>query len=414
MSQVLFSGGRGNKNLLSHLGKRTNANFDRFSQWSIIVNGLDDGASTGAIRDLFNGRVHGISDFLKVILAISCDEKLSACLEMRLPTNLGLLNRLTSIGFLNDFINHKSNCLGEIVFAGLSDDKLEVIRQSFRLFLEHFYNRSGRIVDLSDYKVGNVVFAALLVQEEENFTASISRFCEFCSVDQNRFKVLESSQKSAFLAGLLKNGVLLPNEAAVVMTRVSDFIDSTYQLDAPLTIEQIRRLCSQEFDDKIDTLKLLEKKPKLSKEVKKAIQAANLVVFGAGTPFSSILPTLELDGICSAMSSSSSEKVLVANLIKETSNTVRVIDIVENLFTALSKGYDFKKENLNEYLTHIIIPNMSDELHSSENMIEFEVESIMSRYPWIKIVKSEILNKDSMTHNGERLYSAIREISDAV
>ena len=53
---------RGNKNLFKELIKEV-----KFDNLSVIINGLDDGASTGEIRRLFNYQAHGISDFLKAI-----------------------------------------------------------------------------------------------------------------------------------------------------------------------------------------------------------------------------------------------------------------------------------------------------------------------------------------------------------
>ncbi|GIR06046.1 MAG: hypothetical protein CM15mP17_00020 [Gammaproteobacteria bacterium] len=57
MSIVIFSGGRGNKIFLKQLFKKNlNFNLD-------IIEWFDDGASTGSIREIFDDKVHGISDF---------------------------------------------------------------------------------------------------------------------------------------------------------------------------------------------------------------------------------------------------------------------------------------------------------------------------------------------------------------
>ena len=51
----------------------------------MIVNGLDDGASTGAIREMFGDNSHGISDFLKVAVAMSPNGELVSFLNERFP-----------------------------------------------------------------------------------------------------------------------------------------------------------------------------------------------------------------------------------------------------------------------------------------------------------------------------------------
>ena len=48
------------------------------NELSVIINGLDDGASTGEIRRLFHYKAHGISDFLKAILSLSPNKKCDA------------------------------------------------------------------------------------------------------------------------------------------------------------------------------------------------------------------------------------------------------------------------------------------------------------------------------------------------
>ena len=82
MGIILFSGGRGNRNLLEAFSSDCS---NKFPQIEVIINGLDDGASTGAIRELFDNNVHGISDFLKVSLAMSDRKGLSSILEERFP-----------------------------------------------------------------------------------------------------------------------------------------------------------------------------------------------------------------------------------------------------------------------------------------------------------------------------------------
>ena len=78
---IIFSGGRGNKNLFFAMKKQMND----INELSVIINGLDDGASTGEIRRLFHYKAHGISDFLKAILSLSPNQKLINAMEARFP-----------------------------------------------------------------------------------------------------------------------------------------------------------------------------------------------------------------------------------------------------------------------------------------------------------------------------------------
>ena len=87
---TIFSGGRGNKNLFKELIKEV-----KFDNLSVIINGLDDGASTGEIRRLFNYQAHGISDFLKAITSLSNENNLISFLETRFPKVSNFKERLS-------------------------------------------------------------------------------------------------------------------------------------------------------------------------------------------------------------------------------------------------------------------------------------------------------------------------------
>jgi len=112
MSIVLFSGGRGNKVLLSSIAREGTEISHKFQ---VIVNGLDDGASTGEIRELLGNQSHGISDFLKVTLAMSPNIELQEILEERLPILVSIEDQLESTKVLYDFIfaNEDIPCLKE-------------------------------------------------------------------------------------------------------------------------------------------------------------------------------------------------------------------------------------------------------------------------------------------------------------
>ena len=136
----------------------------------------------------------------------------------------------------------------------------------------------------------------------------------------------------------LKSGSLLTNEASVVLTRTSDYILETFQIPRPLSASEIRTISSKELEDKIDYLREIEFIPETGEEVKSIITNCEAIVYGAGTPYSSLLPSLELKGIAEAIKSKNHPKILVANLVKETSNTLTVEDLVENILQYICKS----------------------------------------------------------------------------
>ena len=99
------------------------------------------------------------------------------------------------------------------------------------IFFEYFYKNRDEIVDIVDFKLGNILFASLLIENNLDFKKSIDDFLSLCKVN-TKITVLENSKSIKYLTGILKNGTLLPNEASVVLTRTSDNIKDIYQLSA--------------------------------------------------------------------------------------------------------------------------------------------------------------------------------------
>ena len=80
MKITLFSGGRGNKNLITELSKLDKTAYDI----RIIINGYDDGLSTGELRD-YLGNILGPSDFRKCISYLGKNTDIVKLCDYRLP-----------------------------------------------------------------------------------------------------------------------------------------------------------------------------------------------------------------------------------------------------------------------------------------------------------------------------------------
>jgi len=407
MANILFSGGRGNKSLLQAITKDKSKSFT----WKVVVNGLDDGASTGTIRELLGNTTHGISDFLKVALAMSPNIELQKLLEERLPTVNSFTDELKLSKEIYNFITDKNdlNCLKRYKNSPEIKDE---IKAHMSFLLKDLYRRHGSIPNFSDFKIGNIVFASLLVQNKLHFQSSINDFFKFCTIDKTKFSILQSTETNSYLVGLLKSGSLLPNEAAVVLTRTSDSIERTFQISSPLSSNMIRNICSLELDDKIKILNALEVIPDVSKMTVDAISQASSIVYGAGTPYSSLLPTLELKGIANQIKSVDCPKILVVNLAKETSNTLSAKDVIDGIYKYLNKSNNNQKDLFDSrYLTHVIVPNTKTNNSTSKNLIKMDIDEIYQSYGWINIVQADVVSDhDSSKHDGVKLMNCIKSI----
>ena len=401
---VIFSGGRGNKNLFFEVQKQMKS----INELTVIINGLDDGASTGEIRRLFNYKAHGISDFLKAILSLSPDKKLIDAMEARFPNVNNFEERLLLYRNL-----HKILYKGYIPkyfepLSLISDKKRKLIIEKLSIFFNYFYINRDEIIDIEDFKIGNILFGALLIESNLDFNKAISAFSKFCNLDNN-IKIYPNSNSVRYLSGLLKNGILLPNEASVVLTRTTHSIRDIYQMANPITMNQIRKLSSIEIEDKINFLESLRSIPTLNEETKDKLISSDIIIYGSGTPYSSILPSLETQDIARFISANIAPKVMIANLKKETNNFVNISDLVEDLFKHLSRSTT-KKLNKKDLLTHLIVSEDIDSNIESKS-ITFDENVIIKKYPWLRIIKGNFIDKsNAAAHNGKKVLEAIFSI----
>ena len=397
MKISIFSGGRGNKNLFKAFTKEQNKH-----ELNVIVNGLDDGASTGDIRRLMDYKIHGISDFLKTITAFSNDPFIDI-MELRFPSNDSFLEKIKMISTVYQFL--EQNLVPEFLINSNikpTESQILFVKENLLNFIDYVYKSREEIVDLSDYKVGNIIFASFLIKNNLDFNESIKKFCELCDIKSN-VKIIEAAKLPLNLVGILKNGTLLPNEASVVLSRTNDLIYKTYQITNPLSLNQIRKISSVEKDNKIQYLNALETRIEANIEVLNSLENSDIIIYGSGTPYSSILPSLEYIGVADKIASKSCPKLLIANLQKETDNYIGTSSLIEDIILFLKKSSDFSYES-KSFITHILVSNNN----TIDNKIDSDVELLKNKFPWITIIEDEFNDlNNKATHNGSKVLSSI-------
>ena len=195
---ALFSGGRGNKNLLnSFISDLDQKNIEL----SVIVNGLDDGASTGKIRYLFSKETHGISDFLKVILSLSPNNEIVKLFERRFPTTGSEKEKRILHEKIERFLDNEKLFILEDDYQ-IDKNSEDLIRSSILDLINHFNESEEKDIDFSDFKIGNVVFASQIIKNNFDFKLAIFDFSQLVDVDPENSKIIESSKIPAYLCGI--------------------------------------------------------------------------------------------------------------------------------------------------------------------------------------------------------------------
>ena len=162
---LVFSGGRGCRNLFASMASRKGQTFEKVS---IVINGLDDGASTGQIRNDFEWKAHGISDFLKVICALSSDFEAVNQFEQRISKASDTKGQIVLLEHLFKFINQKDEL--NILDIGFTKAVAGDLKESLSGYIDYVAKTKGAIPDLQDFKVGNIIFAASVIKNNFNCT----------------------------------------------------------------------------------------------------------------------------------------------------------------------------------------------------------------------------------------------------
>lgn len=404
---VLFSGGRGNKNLLNSLiYDLEKKNLDL----SVIVNGLDDGASTGKIRYLFSKPTHGISDFLKVILSLSSNNKIVDLFEKRFPSANSKIEQEKLMAKIQSFLNEERLFILEDNYQ-IDKDIENFIRSCLSNLFNYFKARDNKEINFSDFKVGNIVFASQIIDKNFNFKSAISEFSRIVGVNYSNVRIIQSTESPAYLCGILKQGIFLPNEASIVLSRTTDFIEDIFQIPESLTAEQIREICSLEKAEKIKHLDSMQHLEDFSSDAKDSISAADCIVYGAGTPFSSLLPSLSLKGAAKIISDRECPKIMVANLKKETQNYFSVNQLIRDLLKHALKNSKENEKIPEKIVTHLVVSNHDTSLKDKDYLIDYSRAELNKEFPWIKIIESDLAHpKKKFQHDGNKLKECILKI----
>jgi len=313
----LFSGGRGAATILSELVKIEQLNI------TVLLNAYDDGLSTGILRNLIPGML-GPSDIRKTFSTVlkSSNKNENSTLAELLEYRIGSNDTQGNIWNNLDTRGSKENYFCGDEFLGNYFDNLPM-RISRRLnswtdqSFEYLAKKMGEesLGDtLSDVAFGNILFAGAYIEAKENFNTAIDQWTEVFKPGISILNVTEGENRVLF--GVKEDGSLLPDEAAIVskhrtlgkIERI--FLLSEYLNESELAlVSNMPKLQSLEF--------LLEKEllPTLNSKAARAIESAQMIIYGPGTQHSSLLPSYMTKGIVEKIAMNSfAEKVFISNI----------------------------------------------------------------------------------------------------
>jgi 2-phospho-L-lactate transferase/gluconeogenesis factor (CofD/UPF0052 family) len=293
---TLFSGGRGTASIARTLNATPNVAL------TCMINGYDDGQSTGLVRSLAPDML-GPSDFRKAFANLLQVEgpggkAISKLLEARFD-----YRHKTEY----DYLRHAHKDLIE----SMSYRQGECVRQWWSRGVELMGS-----VKLDGVAVGNVLFLGAFDNCGRNFNHALDSWNSvFCTQSQ----ILNVTDgKSLYLCALLEDGEVLPDEASIVADRQSTAaILKTFLLERPMSRRELDSLVGKSLEQKSKHLAQLSVAPEPSSCAIEAIASADLIVFGPGTQHSSLLPSYLTRKIGDAIGTAAATKVLISNLSED-------------------------------------------------------------------------------------------------
>ena len=292
MNVVIFTGGNGNANLIKHLKDIPFVNL------SLLINGYDDGLSTGIIRSANRGML-GPSDFRKNFTYIIDDFTESNRNIKR------LFEHRMSESETKNLLQSPANLIALLLAQEFTLDSRSqaFIERYFLLGATQLLQFTQNFDELVGFSIGNIVMGGLFVETQDFNLALLNLTRQFQLTAQ---LINVSTEDDSKLVAFDAEGNLLKNEADIVNYKGDKPLKSFYLLSlASLTsLDASKSYTESEIES-------LAKIPPISKEAQLALQEADVIIFGSGTQFSSLLPSYR---ICqSAILDSSAKKVAIVN-----------------------------------------------------------------------------------------------------
>ena len=306
---ALFCGGRGSASLIRELLRWPDVHL------SVVVNAYDDGLSTGELRSLVPDML-GPSDFRKNLARLlnpHSNEQyaLRRLLDHRFATNFSAVDIDAFERFVTVGQGWLPEPLGDL-FADLNPRLRAGILGYLRRFFEYQHHTEIPF-SYADSSLGNLVFAGAYLDTNRDFNASIQKITALCSSRAELINVSRGENRT--LVALKADGEILWRESAIVGPQSATPIREFFLLEHPCEEEIKQEIDGLSVEEKSRRLRSLHCDVQLSAEADFALRNADLILYGPGTQFSSLLPSYCTKGIAEAIAASRAGlKIFVPNL----------------------------------------------------------------------------------------------------
>jgi 2-phospho-L-lactate transferase/gluconeogenesis factor (CofD/UPF0052 family) len=322
---VLFSGGRGADALVRPLIRNPAI------QLTVVINGYDDGASTGEVRR-FLGDSLGPSDFRKNASRLASElgtapAELIAFLDKRLPAEC---DRAAADAILRAAGSEEQAAAppwGSIIGTRLA---------AFRLELE----RTKHPFDFRDCSLGNLVFAGAFLLAGRDFNAAVADYCRLLGLPSGLIQNVTDGTNAYLVATGIDGRFLASEETLVDATRQNE-IDQIYLIDHAIGDSEREMVAGLSAAARNAFLTQHAANVRANPAVVDVLRHADLIIYAPGTQHSSLFPSYLTPGLSTVIADNHQAiKLVVTNLQQDAEIAgASAVDIIDRaLYYLRDKG----------------------------------------------------------------------------
>lgn len=378
---VAFTGGTGFRDINMLLAQKTQ-NISR------IVPIWDNGGSSKALRESFN--LMPVGDIRHALMTQAHGEgrvgSIVKLFNWRLPdtgNNKKLLTELES--FINNqhpLMKSLDPCLGNVIVNYLKRF-YESLPVAMDLAVELSMDRKDaagneNVMELKNGSIGNFVLVGSYLAHNKDINTAIYVFRQLCSIHGNVWPV--STANDLHINACLEDGQMLLGQSKTttidrsksnLRIKTINFSDDSGLKKMLLKNKGLKDegLKNKGLKNKCQQNKAAQRKDRAvsvpaNPMVLDALQKAEVIVFGPGSFFTSVLPHVMVDGIADMLSELDVPKVFIGNLLEDSECYGYTLEEIIELFLTSCNQHATIKRPANKYITHIIA-------HSSYTMTEY-------------------------------------------
>ncbi|MCG8480289.1 MAG: 2-phospho-L-lactate transferase CofD family protein [Spirochaetales bacterium] len=391
-SVVLFCGGRGCRSIITRLVDRDDVAL------TILVNGYDDGRSTGAVRRMVPGML-GPSDFRKNVAWLLAhgsrqDRLMSEILEYRIQGRtsiediVGLLSHKPPVGAVP--LYHNIHALPKKILSHITE---------YVLLLRNHLNAGRDGVNFENFAFGNILFAGAYIRAGRRFNGMLE---EIEAVFRPKARIVNVTDGSnGYLAALKMTGEIMDNEARIVDAQSTARIASVFLTRHPITDRTRREIETlSSLEEKREFIESIKTVPAISPAADGVLRRADTIVYGVGTQHSSLFPSYMTRGVRDAVQNSAARhKVLLTNIACD--HDIQgwcAFDIVDAALAYLDDP-----KNSRTLVTHILVNDPATVSGGGLPVVSFG--ALPGRYKGALVVQSDFAESEG--HHAERTVAEI-------